>query len=184
MPKQNRLMRFEQTPAPLLPVAQAVVVGILLSRFNFISPLIWMVLLALSLIAAGAWFFTPRLSNRLQRLNRLNGILLCLAFAAVAGIRYHLLYSYYPPNHIVRYCSDQQRLATLRGNIVTEPFLVKSSGSFAAFDFIHEPGTIFTLHCSDLLGRQGWIDAEGLVYVVVNQPRPLLRLGQKVQIDG
>ncbi|MCP4712963.1 MAG: DUF4131 domain-containing protein, partial [Planctomycetes bacterium] len=166
----------------LLPVVGAVIVGIVAARYNLINSISLSVITAATLVFSAILFFrSPNFGLKQKHL--LPFILICLGFAALAGLRYHLIYNYFPQNHIVWAVSDQQRLATLRGIIVTEPYITKSTGSFADFDPMHQPRTIFTLRCTEVLSPSGWIEATGLIYVIVSQPAPHFRHGQLTQID-
>ncbi|MCP4711186.1 MAG: DUF4131 domain-containing protein [Planctomycetes bacterium] len=178
----NHLAPIKPTPTPLFPVVLAVITGIIIARYHLLNSLSLCVISAAVLIISAIILFRPaRLDVKPKHL--LPFILICLGFAALAALRYHLIYSYFPPNHIVWCSSDQQRLATIRGAIVTEPYITKSTGSFANFDPMHQPRTIFTIRCTEVLSPTGWIDASGLIYVVVSRPAPHLRYGQQTQID-
>ena len=182
MAMQNRLTPVKTTPAPLLPIAAAITVGIITARCNLLNPLSLCLIIAAALMTSALLMFRSAPSAKKPKYP-LPFILICLGFAALAALRYHLIYSYFPPNHIVWCSSDQQRLASLRGIIITDPYITKSTGSFADFDPMHQPRTIFTLRCTEILSPSGWIDAAGLIYVVVSQPAPHLRHDQLTQID-
>ncbi|MCK5271795.1 MAG: DNA internalization-related competence protein ComEC/Rec2 [Sedimentisphaerales bacterium] len=183
----NRLSNpdsFHPPPTPLLPTAIAVIAGIILVRFGFVSLFVLGSVLSFCAIISGVLILYRRLTaSRPVRL-RLISVLIFIAFAATAGLRYKLVYHYYPDNHIATCClPTQPRLASIRGNIITQPYIAKTSGIFAAFDFAHEPRTILVLRCREVLTSDGWRQTQGLCQVTVKQPAPHLRRGQLIQLD-
>ncbi|MCK5269745.1 MAG: ComEC/Rec2 family competence protein, partial [Sedimentisphaerales bacterium] len=183
----NRLSNpdsFHPPPAPLLPVATAVIAGISLARFGLVSLFVLISVLSFCVVVSGVLILYRRLTTSRPVRLRLIFVLIFIAFAAAAGLRYELVYHYYPDNHIAA-CSlpTQPRLASIRGNIITKPYIAKTSGPFAAFDFAHEPRTIFVLHCREIMTSDGWRQTQGLCQVTVKQPAPHLRRGQLIQLD-
>jgi len=172
-------------PAPLVPWAIAVMTGIIAARYlNILAAEFFIVLLVCSVLGATAALLYGRQSAGNDKKHLVLSISLFIGFASLGGLRYNLVYFYYPKNHIIAYCdSEQPRLATLRGVIYTDPYIAKTTGTFAQFDFMHEPRTIFVLDCRSVLTTEGWRKASGLMQAVVNQPAPHLRLGQEVQVD-
>jgi len=183
----NRLSNpdsFHPPPAPLLPVAIAVIAGIILVRFGLVSLFVLISVLSFCAIIAGALILYRRLTASRPVRFRLISVLIFIAFAAAAGLRYTLVYHYYPDNHIVTRCLPSlPRLASIRGNIITKPYIAKTGGTFAAFDFAHEPRTILVLRCREILTSDGWRQTQGLCQVTVKQPAPHLRRGQLIQLD-
>jgi competence protein ComEC len=183
----NRLSNpdsFNPPPTPLLPTAIAVIAGIILARFGFISLFVLVSVVSSCVIISGALILYRRLTASRPVRFRLISVLIFIAFAAAAGLRYELVYHYYPDNHIATRCRPAQpRLASIRGNIITQPYIAKTSGTFAAFDFAHEPRTILVLRCREVLTDDGWRQTRGLCQVTVKQPAPHLRRGQLIQLD-
>ncbi len=170
-------------PAPLFWPAVAFMAGILAARM--ILPAVWVpaVLLGVSLLGSG-WLliWQRRIGPRL----RTSGIwaLLLAGFLSAGALRYYFNSHYLPARHILFACQPERRLATLRGRIVTEPYIAETKGPFARFDRIHEPQTIFTLRAEEAKVQGGWREISGLVHVVIAQPALALRCGQTVQMDG
>jgi competence protein ComEC len=182
--RRNQFENPKPLPAPLVPVAGAVIIGIIAARQAFIPTLVWVVILAGLVIVSGALIFFLWSNPGGRGVRCLVIILLGVGFACGAALRYQLIYHYYPDNHIIYYCHDQPRLATLRGDIVTEPYIVKGKGAFADYLPGNIAKTIFTLRCDRVKTWQGWQQTDGLVHVVVNEAHLLARSGQKVEIDG
>jgi len=142
------------------------------------------VLLAGSALAAATTLLFSRKSSSGGKKRLVLAIYLFIGFASLGGLRYELVYYYYPKNHIITYCdSEQPRLATLRGVIYTDPYIAQTTGTFARFDFMHEPRTIFVLDCQSVLTTAGWRKACGLMQAVVSQPCLNLKLGQEIEVD-
>ena len=183
----NRLSNpdsFHPAPTPLLPIAIAVITGIILTRFGLVSLFVLVSVLSFCVIVSGALILYRRLTVSHPVRYRSIPVLIFIAFAAAAGLRYELIYHYYPDNHIAACClPTQPRLASVRGNIITQPYIAKTGGTFAAFDFAHEPRTILVLRCREVLIDDGWRQTKGLCQVTVKQPVPHLRRGQLVQLD-
>ena len=173
-------VRSIRLPAPLIPVAGVVIGGICLARYSNFS--LWVYVLTAIIGLLGGWWLT---GNRGSKDKHWSLLMICAGFAGVGGMSYELHYHYYPEGHLIRYCRPMEsRLASIGGTIDTEPYIAKSRGSLARYDFLHEPMTIFTLRCDEVLTKQGWHDASGLVRVVVHQPGPHLKMGQRIRIDG
>lgn len=166
---------------PLLPLAGAIIIGIILARVGLLSLPVAVIGALAALAGAGVFIFFRGLTDRSRRLRHLGSTLLLLAFVSLAALRYNLIYNYYPDNHIVRYCRSQPRLATITGAVITAPYITKTTGVFADFDYIHQPRTIFTLRCTSVQTIDGPRSITGLAHVVVKEPAPHLRLGQNMR---
>ncbi|MCK5711347.1 MAG: hypothetical protein KAI25_01380, partial [Hyphomicrobiaceae bacterium] len=95
----NRLSNpdsFHPPPVPLLPAAVAVIAGIILARFGLISFFVFVSVLSSCAIISGALILYRRLTASRPVRFRLISVLIFIAFAAAAGLRYELVYHYYP----------------------------------------------------------------------------------------
>lgn len=110
-------------------------------------------------------------------------VLLLLLFGC-AGMRCLLLCDYFEQRHIIRYCRDEPRLATLRGRVISDPYTTADTSTFSAFNFMREPATIFQLRCEEVLTTTGWQEAQGLLQVYVSPPVLRLQIGQEIQVQG
>ena len=181
--RANRF-KYPHPPIPLLGAAVSVIIGILLARYQFIPLAVFLGCMLICLLGVGVCLLYRKYVKDRPLLNQLIPVLLYLGFACVGAVRYQLVYSFYPQNHILTFCAaDRPRLATLRGRIVTEPYIAKSRGAFADYDFLHEPRTIFVLECDSVLTHKGWRETTGLSQITIKQPALHLRLGQRVQLD-
>jgi len=183
-PVRANRFKYPHPPIPLLGAAVSVIMGILLARYQFIPLAVFLVCMLMCLLGVGVCLIYRKYVKDRPLLNQLIPVLLYLGFACVGAVRYQLVYSYYPQNHILTFCtSDYPRLASLRGHVFTEPYISKSRGAFGDYDFLHEPRTIFVLECDSVLTHEGWRGTTGFCQITVKQPALLLRLGQRVQLD-
>jgi len=138
-------------------------------------------------VLLGLFFLGYRHRERPEYFRYIVWTLLCVGWAAVAGLRYHQVYYRYPEDHIVQYCDPSQgRLASVRGVIVTEPYTAGSQGFFANFDRIHQARSVFVLHCDEVLTNSAdtpWQKVTGLAQVNVSPPYLQLQQGQRIQLD-
>ncbi len=170
-------------PAPLFWAAVAFIAGIITARHLILPLLVPAAFLGVSLFVSGLFLvFQQRITLRFRSIGI--WIMLYAGFLSAGMLRYYFSCHYFPDNHIIFGCQPERRLATLRGRIVTEPYITESKGPFARFDRIHEPQTIFTLRAEEAKVKGGWREITGLVHVVIAQPALALRCGQTVQMDG
>ena len=183
----------------LIAVTVAVIAGILTVRIELIGVKWLGVFLAGCVLVSGGLLFWLRFSKakfdtnfstvlgRGQKLRILHGLgffSLYLGFACLGGLRYLVVNNYYPQDHIVHCCGPERRLATLRGVIVTKPYLAKSRDDFGIADFLRAPRTIFSIRCEQVKAPGRWRPISGLVRVVVGQPCINLQQGQQIEVDG
>jgi len=181
----NSLTSPSTPPAPLLPVAIAVICGILLGRLGLLDFYLAGGMTLIALAGVIGIFVYYRKAYPSQKLHLIKAGLICVGFMGIGALRYALVYHYYPENHIVRYCyNDQSRLATIRGVIVSEPYLAQGKGAMARYDFLHQSPTIFVVQCHEVLTPSGWQTASGFMQTTVNQPCLNLTMGQTIQIEG
>jgi competence protein ComEC len=84
---------------------------------------------------------------------------------------------------ICNFVVDEQKLATIRGVIVTRPFVNDNNDwVFAKFKYT-DPVSSFYLEANEVKITDGWAKVSGTVRVQVNGPVPDIREGDYVQID-
>ena len=183
----------------LVAVTAAVIAGILTARTDLIGVRWLGVILAGCVVISGGLFLGLRSSDakfaknsgvvwweeKKIRIIRWLGIFsLYLGFACLGGLRYFQVNNLYPQDHIVHCCGPERRLATLRGVIVTKPYLAKSHDDFGIADFLRAPRTIFSVRCEQVKAPGRWRSISGLVRVVIDQPCVNLQQGQQIEVDG
>jgi len=178
---------------PLVFVAVGLITGILIQHTLLGSRLLWLWLILLGLLTAATIFFfiiQQSSSNHHSQLTTHNSLLtthqyatayLALAcFVCLGAIR---LSSFHKPkpNDIRNLVADESKLATIRGLIVTEPYINKNRDwEFARFKFT-DPATSFYLKVREVETVDGWANAAGTVRVQVDGPVLDLKAGDYIQ---
>ena len=86
-----------------------------------------------------------------------------------------------PPNDIRNLVGSKATPATIRGVIVTEPYIDGNDWKFSKFTFTDRISS-FYLELTEAEATTGWINTSGLVRVRVNEPIFDLRVGDRVQL--
>ena len=159
--------------APLVPVAVLMALGIVAGRYAAGAAGAWGVAGAAGTIAAIAAFRRPHLGPVL-----LGGI--AVAIFCLSGLWAALAYDYVPSNHVVTFSREGSVLATVRGRILNQPQIRRSSNAFW-----EPPRTAFLLSASAIRDNDGaWLDTQGLVRVTVEEPVYDLPAGREVELVG
>lgn len=170
--------------APLLLPAIGLMAGILLqgklpmlrAEDHTVTLLrMWSVLLALC--AAGTLTYFIR-NHRHPRPDLLAcGAALC--FLCLGPIRL-IAFATPAPDDVRRLVGTERRLATIRGRLVTEPYVEQREWAFARFDRA-DPATAFYLELEQIEAASGWRRVGGTVRVRIAEPAPNLHLGDSIE---
>jgi len=162
--------------APLLFVAVGLIAGILLqSGFN-LSIWLWLILLTVCTIVAVISYLV-RETNPAY----ITAYLALVCFVCLGSIR---LSSFHQPklNDIRNFVADERKLSTVRGLIVTEPYINRNKDwEFVRFKFT-DPASSFYLKIHEVKTVDGWAKAAGTVRVQVAEPVLDLKAGDYVQM--
>lgn len=174
---------YKQTvsTAPLVFCAIGLIAGIIIQD-HFPSPVWgrWLLLgfctaiLILSLIIHFFWLASETLKFYTLPL------LATVLFACLGAIRIASFNST-PPNDIRNLVGSEPNLATVRGVIVTEPYIDGNDWKFSKFTPTDQSSS-FYLELTEAEATTGWVKTGGLVRVRVNEPIFDLREGDRVQI--
>ncbi|GAH86161.1 unnamed protein product, partial [marine sediment metagenome] len=94
------------------------------------------------------------------------------------------LISFHQPklNDIRNFVADERKLSTVRGVIVTEPYINRNKDwEFVRFKFT-DPASSFYLKIHEVKTVDGWAEASGTVRVQVDEPVLDLKAGDYVQM--
>ncbi|UCG47989.1 MAG: ComEC/Rec2 family competence protein [Phycisphaerales bacterium] len=165
---------------PLVFPAVGLIVGVITEHLLNVSVVLWLILLALG-VAATIAIYCARGHSRLERHSLL---LLCLCVslctACLGGIRLES-FRHAAPNDIRNLVGNEQKPATIRGIIITEPYTnYNPDWEFARFKFT-DPSSSFYLRLTEVETTTGWASAVGVVRVQVDQPVPDLSAGDYIQ---
>jgi len=164
--------------APLLFVVVGLIAGILLQSTLGLSVWLWLILLALCAMAAVAFFV---IQNQKQKFP--SYIIAYTAFACFACLGAIRLTSYYQPkaNDVRNFVGDKRMLATIRGLIVTEPYVNQNRGwEFAKFKYT-DPASSFYLKMEKIKTIDDWAEASGTVRVQVAESVLDLKAGDYIE---
>jgi len=164
--------------APLLFAAAGLIVGIVVQSTVDLPTQLWLVLLGACMVVALVFFILQ--SRKEAFVPFIIGYTALVCFACVGGIR---LASYYraKADDIRNFVGDERKLATIRGVILTEPYVDKQRWEFAGFRRM-DPGSSFYLKVEEVEAVDGWAKASGTVRVQVAEPVLDLKAGDFVQM--
>jgi competence protein ComEC len=163
--------------APLVLPAVAIILGIFLQNIIKLPILFWLVLVILSAAAASIYIASKRTKSNLY-------IIVCLAFfcsISLGAIRLNS-YRYLPANDVSNLVGKEPTLATIRGTIITEPYVSDNNDWVFSRFKITDPVSSFYLKMTEAEGKTGWFDISGIVRVQVDEPVMDLKAGDNVQI--
>ncbi len=171
---------------PLVFVAVGLIAGILIQHTLLGTRLLWLWLILLGLFTAATVFFfiiqqSSSSHHSLLTTHQYATAYLALAcFVCLGAIR--IISFHQPkPDDISNLVTDEQKLATIRGLIVTEPYVNKNRNwEFARFKFT-DPATSFYLKLNEVETIHGWAKATGTIRVQVDEPVLDLKAGDNIQ---
>jgi competence protein ComEC len=171
------------TTCPLVFVASGLIAGILIQSILPEPKLIWLwsTLLILCLLSAMALF---RLQTR-DKLNKYAPELISscalICFLSLGAVRL-ISFRQPPPNDIGNLVTGVSIPATIRGLVITEPYINEHRNwRFAGFR-PGEPSSSFYLKVKEAESTNGWIEAAGTVRVYVSEPVADLKPGDHIQL--
>jgi len=196
------------TTSPLVFAAVGLILGILIQNKLLASQLFWFVLLIASAVTAILLFITQRKGKIDSYAPVLLSVCTLIGFACLGAIR---LSSFHQPkpDDICNFVSideeltmdytdkvkndklksvksvakkiDMRKLATIRGLLVTDPYINRNENwKFARFKFT-DPDTSFYLKISELKTVDGWANVDGTIRVQVAEPILDLKAGDYIQ---
>ncbi|MGD0572421.1 MAG: DNA internalization-related competence protein ComEC/Rec2 [Sedimentisphaerales bacterium] len=174
---------YKQTisTAPLVFCAIGLIAGIIIQDHLPIPIQVWsslMITCAVILIALPALFIiwpVIRTKNFVTLPFLTVVLFICLGAIRMAS------FNSAPPNNIRNLIGNEPNLATVRGVIVTEPYIDSNDWKFSKFTPADRSSS-FYLELTEAEATTGWIKTGGLVRVRVNEPIFDLRAGDRVQI--
>lgn len=168
---------------PLVFIAIGLIAGIIIQSILLQSQLIWlwMILLVMSLLSAIVIFVFQtkgRLNINAPVLIGSFALVCFLCLGAVRLISFHRL----EPNDICNFVGEKQELATIRGMILTEPYVNKNQNwKFAGFK-PRSQSSSFYVKLKEVEATDGWTKAAGTVRVYISEAVTDLKAGDYVQI--
>lgn len=164
--------------APLLFVAVGLIAGILIQD-EFGLP-VWFWMAGVGVCAAATVILYVVYRGREEQLPYILAYTALICFVCLGAIR---LSSYEQPtsNDIRKFITEERKLATIRGQIITEPYVNKNEGwAFAKFTNT-DPTSSFYLKLGEVETITGWANVSGTVRVQVDEPVLDLKAGDYIQ---
>ena len=163
--------------APLVPLALAITLGILLDRFMPIP-------VTLSLLGALAFllgWFVARSGNQAGL-----ALVLLLGGMAAAGAARHRMFleSSQSVDNISQFAGADPQPVLVRGTISSEPLIPKLPPRDPLRAFPETASTRLTLRAQQLTNHGGWEPVSGLLQVTISGQLDGIRLGNEVEIAG
>jgi len=158
--------------APLVGVALAMIGGIVAGKFVPLPTGFWALCAAAGLILATAAFFRPHLQP-------IAAAAIAVTILALAAVHVRLVYFAAAGNHIATYTGERPIPATIRGQVVTSPQIVRQEtlrGPSVSTSFLLQAWAIRTGS-----SRQ---ETTGLVAATVQQADTRLAAGQELEVMG
>ncbi len=162
------------SPAPLLPVAAGMAVGIVLDRWVGL-PTVYAVL---AVVVAGGALLVVR------RHWLIRPAAVAMAGVALGGVLHDNAFRRIPPDHIVRYTADEPVLATVTGTLLADPVVYQRSGGHFARWTHGRLRTRLLIDVDAIAGKDGPIGVTGLLKVYVNEPVLDLGAGERIRVVG
>ena len=162
---------------PLVFVAIGLITGILIQDMFGLSAHVWFILLFLLVVATVFFFFIRQFSPSTRYVT---AYLSLVCFVCLGTIR---LSSFNQPeaNDIHNFVADEPKLATIRGTIVTKPYINRyPDWEFARFK-PSDPTSSFYLKIIEVESVTGWVKVTGTVRVQVSEPVLDLQVGDNIQ---
>ena len=167
---------------PLVFVAVGLIAGILIQHTLDLSIWFWLISIGVCIAATTLLYVVYRMSyvGKEEQLTYILAYTALACFVCLGSIR---LKSFHQPkpNDIRNLVGDESKLATIRGLIITEPYINKNRNwKFARFKFT-DPATSFYLKLTEVETIDGWTKVTSTVRVQVDGPVLDLKDGDNIQ---
>jgi competence protein ComEC len=176
--------------SPLLFVVVGLIAGILIQNTFHLAISVWLISIGICIASTITLYVVFRIlrlrSGQVSYVGKEGKLPYILAYTALGcfvclgAIR--LINFYQPkPNDICKFVGDERKLATIRGVIVTEPYIQKNEQwKFARFTHSDQSSS-FYLKIEEIKAVDGWAKATGTVRVQVSEPALDLQAGDYIQ---
>ncbi|MCZ6654402.1 MAG: ComEC/Rec2 family competence protein [Planctomycetota bacterium] len=167
-------------PAPLFPLALGLVVGIAADSAWALGTTAYASLFIAGALTALLWAALKRDRQSIIIVNTL----LVLCAAAGGALLHDAHFRHLPDDHVARYVGEEPFDATVVGQIVTSPRLVKPAPMSISGVLNLPPRTKFVIALEHAEGEDGPVELCGLVDVTVREPVFDLYCGDRIRIFG
>jgi len=168
---------FLQTRCPLLLLATGLVAGIIIQTF---FPINIICLAILALIIS----ITSAIVCKRKKTPRITAIIITAAIisSTLLGMIRLASFNHVPNNNLVNSLTDETKLATIRGKILTDPTICEDTDwQFSNFTYTDKT-TSFYLEAVETQTTKGWEKTTGTIYVTIAEPVTHLTTGDHLEI--
>jgi competence protein ComEC len=173
--------------SPLVFAAVGLILGILIQNTFFESratshgsQFIWLILLIVTAVSAVLLFVNQRKVELDSYATVLLSACALIGFACLGAIRLNS-FQQLSPDNICNLVDDERKLATVRGLVVTDPYVNRNENwKFARFEFT-DPDTSFYLTLGEIQTVDSWSKVSGTIRVQVAEPVLDLKAGDYIQ---
>jgi len=163
--------------SPLLFAAVGLIIGILVQNIRPLPIIFWLISTGLFATVSILLFVTQYENPRPVTI----AYTLVFCFVCLGGIRL-FVFNQANTNDVRTLVNDEKKLTTIRGLIVTEPY-VKENRQWEFARFCHsDPSSSFYLDVSQIKAGSEWTSSAGTIRVQVNEPVIDLKAGDYVQL--
>lgn len=164
---------------PLVFLAVGLISGIVIQNALELSIVFWLILLIL-IATAACFFFAIQKSKLSSYLPVFLGFCALICFGCLGAIRLASFYNA-PADDIRNLVRNERKLASVRGVIITEPFVNKNKQwQFARFGH-SDPTTSFYLETDQIKTVDGWAEVSGLLRVRIAGAMPDLKASNRIE---
>ena len=172
-------------PAPLLTIAIAYISGLILAHTDLLSLTAGRIVCGFVIATMIPVIIYNRIKQPADRSLRLFKVLLATGFLSLGALRYHLAGNFIRPDHIFNYSNPTAaQLVTLRGSIISTPYITDNRGALAQYNMTGSNRQVFSLACDQVETINGFQKVRGRVQVYLDEPRPELRRADRIEILG
>ena len=159
---------------PAFIFAAGIIVGIVAQEFVSISIAIWLAILAICAVCC--------LGLGLLKTSHKLYIAVCLSFVCFICLGAVRLISYQEPaKNDIRNFAEESVLASVRGRVIGEPYVVEESNWYFAKFSRSLPYTSFLMKAEQIKTTAGWIESGGIVKVYIGEKASDIKAGDHLQ---
>jgi len=168
--------------APLLFVAVGLIAGIVIQNTFHLPISVWLISIGICIAATIILYVVYRISyvGKEEQLPYILAYTALWCFVCLGAMRL-ISFEQLRPDDIYNFVGDERKLATVRGLIITKPYVNRQRDwEFARFKFT-DPASSFYLKVKEVETIDGWAKASGTVRVRVGEPVLDLKDGDYIQ---
>jgi competence protein ComEC len=162
--------------SPLLFAATGLIMGILFQSLSALPAALWLALLAFCAVGTLLFFVIQKEAACVY----VTAYMACACFLCLGAIRL-TGFQQFKPDDIRNFVGSERRLATIRGLIITQPYINRNEQwQFAQFTYA-DPISSFYVRVHEVKTVDGWAKVSGTVRVQVDEPVLDLKAGDYIQ---